>query len=93
MPAHSAPMRSEMFGRDEILSRCLLNDRLWAPLTHARTGGSVWLKQWAEANDSHEVNYRVTFYILIYFAFGIGSAFLVVLQTLILWIFCSIEVS
>lgn len=32
-------------------------------------------------------------YIGIYFAFGIGSALLVVVQTLILWIFCSIEVS
>lgn len=32
-------------------------------------------------------------YIGIYFAFGIGSASLVVVQTLILWIFCSIEVS
>ncbi|KAG9549242.1 ATP-binding cassette glutathione S-conjugate transporter, partial [Aureobasidium melanogenum] len=29
----------------------------------------------------------------IYFAFGIGSAALVVVQTLILWIFCSIEAS
>jgi len=31
-------------------------------------------------------------YIGVYFAFGIGSASLVVIQTLILWIFCSIEV-
>lgn len=31
-------------------------------------------------------------YIGIYFAFGVGSAALVVVQTLILWIFCSIEV-
>lgn len=28
----------------------------------------------------------------IYFSFGVGSAALVVVQTLILWIFCSIEV-
>lgn len=32
-------------------------------------------------------------YLGIYFAFGIGSSALVVVQTLILWIFCSIEVS
>jgi ABC-type multidrug transport system fused ATPase/permease subunit len=32
-------------------------------------------------------------YIGIYFAFGVGSAALVVVQTLILWIFCSIEAS
>jgi hypothetical protein len=38
-------------------------------------------------------NPHVARYILIYFAFGIGSATLVVMQTLILWIFCSIEVS
>lgn len=31
-------------------------------------------------------------FIGIYFAFGVGSAALVVVQTLILWIFCSIEV-
>lgn len=32
------------------------------------------------------------FFIGIYFALGIGSATLVVVQTLILWILCSIEV-
>lgn len=31
-------------------------------------------------------------YIGIYFAFGIGSSLLTVIQTLLLWIFCSIEV-
>lgn len=31
-------------------------------------------------------------YLGIYFAFGVGSSGLVVLNTLILWIFCSIEV-
>ncbi|KAI5365489.1 putative AAA+ ATPase domain, ABC transporter type 1, transmembrane domain-containing protein [Septoria linicola] len=59
----------------------------------AEIGGSVWLKQWSEANDKSGGNPNVTFYILVYFAFGIGSAVLVVLQTLILWIFCSIEAS
>lgn len=62
-------------------------------LTQVFTGGSVWLKQWSEANDVAGANPNVTFYIMVYFAFGIGSAVLVVLQTLILWIFCSIEVS
>jgi hypothetical protein len=65
-----------------------------APLTaHALTGGSVWLKKWSEANDVAGGNPDVVRYILVYFAFGIGSAFLVVVQTLILWILCSIEVS
>ena len=57
------------------------------------TGGSVWLKKWSENNSKHGGNPEVGKYIGIYFAFGIGSAALVVMQTLILWIFCSIEVS
>lgn len=44
-------------------------------------------------NDRSNGNPDVGRYIVIYFAFGIGSAALVVMQTLILWIFCSIEVS
>lgn len=51
-------------------------------LTYAHTGGSVWLKNWSEANDVAGGNPHVTRYILIYFAFGIGAAFLVVIQTL-----------
>jgi hypothetical protein len=56
------------------------------------TGGSIWLKNWAEQNDKAGGNPDAARYIAIYFAFGIGSVLLVVLQTLILWIFCSIEV-
>jgi hypothetical protein len=56
------------------------------------TGGSIWLKNWAEQNDKAGGNPDAGRYIAIYFAFGIGSVLLVVLQTLILWIFCSIEV-
>jgi hypothetical protein len=52
----------------------------------------VWLKQWSEVNQRYGGNPQVGKYIGIYFAFGIGSAALVVVQTLILWIFCSIEV-
>lgn len=66
------------------------NDHLANHVSH--TGGSVWLKHWAEVNDKAGGNPDVVRFILIYFAFGIGAAFLVVLQTLILWIFCSIEV-
>jgi len=57
------------------------------------TGGSFWLKKWSEVNGEKGTNPNVGFYIGIYFALGIGSAALVVIQTLILWIFCSIEVS
>jgi ATP-binding cassette subfamily C (CFTR/MRP) protein 1 len=56
-------------------------------------GGSFWLKNWSEMNSRAGNNPHVGKYIGIYFAFGIGNAALVVLQTLILWIFCSIEVS
>lgn len=52
----------------------------------------MWLKQWSETNASNGSNEHVGKFIGIYFAFGIGSAALVVIQTLILWIFCSIEV-
>ncbi|KAK5127730.1 hypothetical protein LTR08_004230 [Meristemomyces frigidus] len=59
----------------------------------ATIGGSVWLKTWSEVNSKYGGNPEVGKYIGIYFAFGIGSAALVVMQTLILWIFCSIEAS
>lgn len=57
------------------------------------TGGSVWLKKWAAVNGAEGRNPHVGKFIGVYFAFGIGGALLVVVQTLILWIFCSIEVS
>ncbi|TEA16194.1 Metal resistance protein YCF1 [Colletotrichum sidae] len=59
----------------------------------ANMGGSVWLKNWAEHNQKNGGNTDVGKYIGIYFAFGIGSSLLTVVQTLILWIFCSIEAS
>lgn len=62
------------------------------PLLTRGTGSSVWLKQWSEHNQKAGGNDNVGMYIGIYFAFGIGSSLLMVVQTLILWIFCSIEV-
>lgn len=59
----------------------------------AQIGGSLWLMKWSEVNQEYGVNPEVGKYIGVYFAFGIGSAALVVVQTLILWIFCSIEAS
>lgn len=59
----------------------------------ASMGGSIWLKVWSEANQKNLSNQHVGPYIGIYFAFGIGSSLLTVVQTLILWIFCSIEAS
>ena len=58
----------------------------------AQIGGSLWLKNWSEINQEYGSNPEVGKYIGIYFAFGVGGAGLVVVQTLILWIFCSIEV-
>lgn len=55
-------------------------------------GGSFWLRYWADHNTEAGGNADVGKYIGIYFAFGIGSSLLTVCQTLILWIFCSIEV-
>lgn len=54
--------------------------------------GNFWLKQWAERNTEEGANPEVGKYIGIYFLFGVGSAALTATQTLILWIFCSIEV-
>lgn len=59
----------------------------------AQIGGSFWLKSWSEQNDTTHGNPRIGFYIGIYFAFGMGQAVLIVIQNLILWIFCSIEAS
>ncbi|KAK2011485.1 hypothetical protein LZ32DRAFT_338463 [Colletotrichum eremochloae] len=59
----------------------------------AQISGSAWLKTWSDANQRSGGNLNVGYYIGIYFAFGIGSSLLTVLQTLILWIFCSIEAS
>lgn len=52
----------------------------------------MWLKEWSERNQSVGSNDNIGKYIGIYFVFGIGSSALTVVQTLILWIFCSIEV-
>lgn len=59
----------------------------------AQVGGNICLKQWAKLNSEKRENVQVGKYIGIYFAFGIGAAALVVFQTLILWVFCAVEVS
>ncbi|OJD26430.1 hypothetical protein ACJ73_02192 [Blastomyces percursus] len=59
----------------------------------AQVAGSFWLQRWSDVNKKSGMNPQVGKYIGIYFAFGFGSSALVVLQTLILWIFCSIEAS
>lgn len=64
-------------------------------LTAAQTAqvmANVWLKDWSEINEREGNNPKIGLYIGVYFAFGVGGSALVVVQTLILWIFCSIEV-
>ena len=75
-----------------LIAVCIYLTTLLAAQT-AQIGGSLWLKQWSEVNQRYGGNPQVGKYIGIYFAFGIGGAGLVVIQTLILWIFCSIEAS
>jgi ATP-binding cassette subfamily C (CFTR/MRP) protein 1 len=52
----------------------------------------VWLKIWSKANDENGGNRDAGKYIGIYFAFGIGYSLLVLIQTMLLWLFCSLEV-
>ncbi|KAH7041035.1 P-loop containing nucleoside triphosphate hydrolase protein [Microdochium trichocladiopsis] len=59
----------------------------------AQIGGSVWLRSWAKENERTGQNLHVGKWLGGYLGFGVGSALLTVLQTLILWIFCSIEAS
>ena len=61
-------------------------------VTDGYIGGTVWLKRWAEVNGETGRNPQIGKYLGIYFAIGFGSSALVIIQTLILWIFCSIEV-
>lgn len=55
--------------------------------------GNFWLKNWTEHNEAYGGNDSVGKFIGVYLAFGLGSSVLVILQNLILWIFCSIEAS
>ncbi|TQS36417.1 hypothetical protein Golomagni_03139 [Golovinomyces magnicellulatus] len=59
----------------------------------AQVAANFWLKNWAEVNDANNTNPHVGSYLGIYFALGISGSLLVVVQSLILWIFCSIEAS
>ncbi|KKK26753.1 hypothetical protein ARAM_007040 [Aspergillus rambellii] len=58
----------------------------------AQVGGNFWLKHWTDMSENNGAS-NVRTFILVYLAFGLGSSVLVILQNLILWIFCSIEAS
>ena len=55
-------------------------------------GSNLWLKHWSEENQEYGGNPDIGKYIGIYAAIGLGGAILMAVQSLLLWIFCSIEV-
>ncbi|KAE8148597.1 P-loop containing nucleoside triphosphate hydrolase protein [Aspergillus avenaceus] len=58
----------------------------------AQVAGSYWLKYWSEMSEK-QPNLNTGKFIAVYLAFGLGSSILVIVQNLVLWIFCSIEAS
>jgi ATP-binding cassette, subfamily C (CFTR/MRP), member 1 len=55
--------------------------------------GSVWLKNWAEGNEQKGSNESIAKNVGIYFALGMSASAMLVVQTLIMWVFCSIQAS
>jgi ATP-binding cassette subfamily C (CFTR/MRP) protein 1 len=53
----------------------------------------VWLKNWAESNEQTNGNAAIVKNIGIYFAIGISASAMLVIQTMIMWIYCSIQAS
>lgn len=53
--------------------------------------GNVWLKHWSEVNTEYGGNPHAVRYLLIYFALGVSSALATLIQTIILWVFCTIH--
>lgn len=53
--------------------------------------GNVWLKHWSEVNTKYGDNPNPIRYLGIYFALGVGSALSTLIQTVILWVFCTIH--
>ncbi|RLM00925.1 hypothetical protein CFD26_108711 [Aspergillus turcosus] len=82
---------SEYAKNSNIVAVCFYLVALLGAQT-AQVAGGFWLKHWSEASEvqSHP---NVAKFIGVYLAFGLGSSLLVIVQNLILWIFCSIEAS
>lgn len=53
--------------------------------------GNVWLKHWSEVNSKYGANPHVGHYLGIYLVLGISSALSTLIQTVILWVFCTIR--
>jgi ATP-binding cassette subfamily C (CFTR/MRP) protein 1 len=58
-----------------------------------QVSSSVWLKTWAESNESVGNNSNIAKNVGIYFALGISGSAMIVVQTMIMWIYCSIQAS
>lgn len=54
-------------------------------------GANIWLKHWSEINSRYGYNPDILKYLGIYFLLGIGSSSLVLIQTCIMWIWCTIQ--
>lgn len=54
-------------------------------------GANVWLKHWSEVNSRYGYNPDILKYLGIYFLLGFGSSALVLVQTCIMWIWCTIQ--
>lgn len=54
-------------------------------------GGNFWLKHWSEINADNELNQNVEFYLGVYGAFGVSSAFFTILQNLLLMLGCNLR--
>ncbi|EFY88409.1 ATP-binding cassette transporter protein [Metarhizium acridum CQMa 102] len=57
----------------------------------AEIGSNIWLKHWSETNNDVGENPLVAKFIGVYVAFGLGSAVLVFIQSMVLWLACSIK--
>ncbi|KAF2435180.1 putative ABC metal ion transporter [Tothia fuscella] len=64
-----------------------------AAVQSLQVGASVWLKNWAEANEKSGANPDIAKHVGIYFALGISASAMIVLQTMIMWVYCSIQAS
>jgi ATP-binding cassette subfamily C (CFTR/MRP) protein 1 len=58
-----------------------------------QVSGSVWVKHWAEQNEKTGSNMSIAKNVGVYFGLGIVASAMVVVQTMIMWIFCSIRAS
>jgi ATP-binding cassette subfamily C (CFTR/MRP) protein 1 len=64
-----------------------------AAVQSLQVGSAVWLKNWAENNEKSSANPEIAKNVGIYFALGISASAMIVIQTMIMWVYCSIQAS